>query len=206
MNIADIARRAKVSIATVSRTLNQSGPVKPATARKVWRAVTALNYYPNSHARALVSGRSRLIGLIVSDITNPFFPELIRSFEKMAEQRQVRSADHEHRLPDRADDDVPAADAGAQGGRRRDDDVGDGRRPDQGAVAARRADGVHGRRPGRAEDEPRGDGLRPRHSPGGRSPRRAGPHADRVHQRPARSALGADPPAGVRRADAQATG
>ncbi len=88
MNIADIARRAKVSIATVSRTLNQSGPVKPATARKVWRAVTALNYYPNSHARALVSGRSRLIGLIVSDITNPFFPELIRSFEKMAEQRQ----------------------------------------------------------------------------------------------------------------------
>ena len=99
---------------------------------------------------------------------------------------------------------MPAADAGAQGGRRRDDDVGDGRRPDQGAVAARRADGVHGRRPGRAEDEPRGDGLRPRHSPGGRSPRRAGPHADRVHQRPARSALRADPAAGVRRADAQA--
>jgi DNA-binding LacI/PurR family transcriptional regulator len=88
MNIADIARRAKVSIATVSRTLNQSGPVKAATARKVWRAVSALNYYPNSHARALVSGRSRLIGLIVSDITNPFFPELIRSFEKMAEQQQ----------------------------------------------------------------------------------------------------------------------
>ena len=88
MNIAEIARRAKVSTATVSRTLNQSGPVKPATARKVWRAVTALNYYPNSHARTLVSGRSRLIGLIVSDITNPFFPELIRAFEGMAAQRQ----------------------------------------------------------------------------------------------------------------------
>jgi LacI family transcriptional regulator len=84
MNIAEIARRAHVSTATVSRTLNQSGPVKAATARKVWRAVAALNYYPNSHARALVSGRSRLIGLIVSDITNPFFPELIRSFEGMA--------------------------------------------------------------------------------------------------------------------------
>jgi DNA-binding LacI/PurR family transcriptional regulator len=88
MNIAEIARRASVSTATVSRTLNQSGPVKAGTARKVWRAVTELNYYPNSHARALVSGRSRLIGLIVSDITNPFFPELIRAFEELASQKQ----------------------------------------------------------------------------------------------------------------------
>jgi LacI family transcriptional regulator len=88
MNIAEIARRANVSTATVSRTLNQSGPVKAATARKVWRAVTQLNYYPNSHARTLVSGRSRLIGLIVSDITNPFFPELVRTFEGLASQKQ----------------------------------------------------------------------------------------------------------------------
>lgn len=99
MNIAEIARRANVSTATVSRTLNQSGPVKAATARKVWRAVTALNYYPNSHARALVSGRSRLIGLIVSDITNPFFPELIRSFERLAADQKydllVTSTDYE---------------------------------------------------------------------------------------------------------------
>jgi LacI family transcriptional regulator len=99
MNIAEIARKAHVSTATVSRTLNQSGPVKPATARKVWRAVTALNYYPNSHARALVSGRSRLIGLIVSDITNPFFPELIRGFEALAAQQRydllITSTDYE---------------------------------------------------------------------------------------------------------------
>ena len=88
MNIAEIARRANVSTATVSRTLNQSGPVKAATARKVWRAVTELNYYPNSHARALVSGRSRLIGLIVSDISNPFFPELIEAFQSLATAKQ----------------------------------------------------------------------------------------------------------------------
>jgi LacI family transcriptional regulator len=88
MNIGEIARHANVSTATVSRTLNQSGPVKPTTARKVWRAVTELNYYPNSHARALVSGRSRLIGLIVSDLTNPFFPELIRRFEELAAEQQ----------------------------------------------------------------------------------------------------------------------
>jgi len=88
LNIGEIARRANVSTATVSRTLNQSGAVRPETARKVWRAAAALNYYPNSHARALVSGRSRLLGLIVSDITNPFFPELVHSFESLATQHQ----------------------------------------------------------------------------------------------------------------------
>jgi DNA-binding LacI/PurR family transcriptional regulator len=88
MNIAEIARRANVSTATVSRTINQSGPVKAATARKVWRVVAELDYYPNSHARALVSGRSRLLGLVVSDLTNPFFSELIRSFESLAAQQQ----------------------------------------------------------------------------------------------------------------------
>ena len=88
MNIAEIAKRASVSTATVSRTINQSGPVKPATARKIWRVIAELDYYPNSHARALVSGRSRLLGLIVSDITNPFFSELIRAFESRAAQQQ----------------------------------------------------------------------------------------------------------------------
>jgi LacI family transcriptional regulator len=88
LNIGEIARRANVSTATVSRTLNQSGTVKPETARKVWRAAAQLNYYPNSHARALVSGRSRMLGLIVSDITNPFFPELVRAFESLAAQHQ----------------------------------------------------------------------------------------------------------------------
>lgn len=99
MNISEIARRANVSTATVSRTLNQSGPVKAATARQVWRAVTELNYVPNGHARALVSGRSRMVGVIVSDITNPFFPELLKSFETGAAGKQydllVTSTDYE---------------------------------------------------------------------------------------------------------------
>ncbi len=79
--------------------MNQSGAVRPETARKVWRAAAALNYYPNSHARALVSGRSRLLGLIVSDITNPFFPELVHSFEALATHHQydliVTSTDYQ---------------------------------------------------------------------------------------------------------------
>ncbi len=48
------------------------------------RPSSSLNYFPNTHARTLVSGRSRLFGIIVENITNPFFPELIRSFEEIA--------------------------------------------------------------------------------------------------------------------------
>jgi DNA-binding LacI/PurR family transcriptional regulator len=84
MNIGKIAKRAKVSTATVSRTINGSNKVTPETAERVWRVVRSLGYQPNSYARALVSGKSRMLGLIISDITNPFFPELVRSFEDIA--------------------------------------------------------------------------------------------------------------------------
>jgi DNA-binding LacI/PurR family transcriptional regulator len=84
MNIQEVAKRAQVSTATVSRTINGSDKVKSKTAEKVRRAIEALNYYPNTNARALGSGRSRLYGLIISDITNPFFPELVKSFEESA--------------------------------------------------------------------------------------------------------------------------
>ena len=84
MKIQEVARRAGVSTATVSRTINNPSMVDPKTAKRVWKAVEELRYYPNSQARSLVSGRSRLLGLIVSDITNPFFPELIKGFEDVA--------------------------------------------------------------------------------------------------------------------------
>ena len=84
MNISEVARRAKVSTATVSRTINKSDTVRPETAKRVWGVIRAMGYYPNTHARALVSGESRLIGLIISDIANPFFPELVKSFDEMA--------------------------------------------------------------------------------------------------------------------------
>jgi DNA-binding LacI/PurR family transcriptional regulator len=84
MNIGKIAKRAKVSTATVSRTINGSDKVTAATAERVWRVVRSMGYRPNSYARALVSGRSRMLGLIISDIVNPFFPELVRSFEDIA--------------------------------------------------------------------------------------------------------------------------
>lgn len=87
MNIKEVAKRAKVSTATVSRTINNSSKVKPSTAARVRKVIEELNFYPNTHARTLVSGRSHIVGLIISDITNPFFPELVKSFEDQAVQR-----------------------------------------------------------------------------------------------------------------------
>jgi DNA-binding LacI/PurR family transcriptional regulator len=84
MDIRTIARAANVSIATVSRTMNHVPTVNPKIAKRVWEVIDELDYFPNTQARALVSGRSRLFGLIVSEITNPFFPELIQGFEDIA--------------------------------------------------------------------------------------------------------------------------
>jgi LacI family transcriptional regulator len=84
MDIREIARRARVSTATVSRAINRLPTVDPQLAKRVWKVVDELGYFPNTQARALVSGRSRLFGLIVSEITNPFFPEIVQTFENLA--------------------------------------------------------------------------------------------------------------------------
>ena len=84
MNYAEIAKLAKVSTATVSRVLSRTPTVNPALAKRVWKLVCELGYYPNPQARALVLGRSRMFGLIVSEITNPFFPEIVQCFEDIA--------------------------------------------------------------------------------------------------------------------------
>jgi LacI family transcriptional regulator len=64
--------------------MNRVPSVKPQLAKRVWKAVEELGYFPNTQARALVSGRSRTFGLIVSEITNPFFPEIVHVFEETA--------------------------------------------------------------------------------------------------------------------------
>jgi LacI family transcriptional regulator len=84
VDIHTVARLANVSIATVSRTINHIPTVNPKMAKRVRQVIKELNYFPNTQARSLVSGRSRLLGLIVSEITNPFFPELIQGFEDVA--------------------------------------------------------------------------------------------------------------------------
>src|SRR5579862_117018 len=86
MNIKAVAKFAGVSTATVSRTINEPNKVSPKTAERVQHAIASLNFYPDTNARALGSGRSRMYGLIISDITNPFFPELVKAFEDIAVQ------------------------------------------------------------------------------------------------------------------------
>ena len=86
MNINEVARRAKVSTATVSRAINRVPTVDRQLARRVLRVVQELGYFPNTHARSLVSGRSRIVGLIISEIVNPFVPEIVQAFEEIAFQ------------------------------------------------------------------------------------------------------------------------
>jgi len=81
MNLEDVARRAKVSTATVSRVLNGVDVVQPGTRARVMKAVAELKYHPNLHARSLAGGRSKTIGVIVSNLENPFFFDVYRSLE-----------------------------------------------------------------------------------------------------------------------------
>jgi DNA-binding LacI/PurR family transcriptional regulator len=87
MDISTVARRAGVSPATVSRVLNGTRRVKEPIAERVRAAVEELNYIPNNHARSLRSGRSNLLGILISDVRNPFFPEVIEHFESLATEQ-----------------------------------------------------------------------------------------------------------------------
>lgn len=84
MSLEDVARRARVSPATVSRVLNDIGVVKSSTRTRVLKAIQELKYYPNAHARALAGGVSRTLGLIVSNLENPFFLDIFRVLEQEA--------------------------------------------------------------------------------------------------------------------------
>jgi DNA-binding LacI/PurR family transcriptional regulator len=81
MNLEQVARRAKVSTATVSRVLNNASVVKSTTRARVMRAIEELKYHPNLHARSLAGGKSKTIGVIVSNMENPFFFDIYRTIE-----------------------------------------------------------------------------------------------------------------------------
>ena len=81
VTIRDVAKEAGVSIATVSNVLNGTGKVGGNTRDVVLGAVKRLGYVPDVHARHLARGDHRTLGIIISDITNPFFPEVVKGFE-----------------------------------------------------------------------------------------------------------------------------
>jgi DNA-binding LacI/PurR family transcriptional regulator len=80
----DVAQRAGVSAATISRVLNNTHYIAKDTRKRVLDVVKELNYFKNVHAKRLATGRSDLLGLVISEISNPFFPEIIRGFQAAA--------------------------------------------------------------------------------------------------------------------------
>src|SRR3954447_17693354 len=87
--IKEVARHAGVSIGTVSNVLNRPELVASTTRQRVLDAIAELGYVRNDSARQLRAGRSRQIALVVLDVTNPFFTDVVRGAEAAAEERGV---------------------------------------------------------------------------------------------------------------------
>jgi DNA-binding LacI/PurR family transcriptional regulator len=84
MTLLEVAERARVSTATVSRVLNDAGSTKNSTRLRVLRAIEECRYYPNSNARALAGRKSRTLGMVVSNLENPFFVDVFQALEDEA--------------------------------------------------------------------------------------------------------------------------
>ena len=84
--IKEVAKYAGVSVATVSRALNKNGYVSEEAQKKVENAIKALEYYPNEVARSLYQKKSKMIGLLLPDISNPYFPLLMKGIEENARE------------------------------------------------------------------------------------------------------------------------
>lgn len=88
VTIRDVALYAGTSVASVSRVVNQTGGVKPELERSVLEAVRALNYIPNNAARSLAARRTNSIGIVVNNLHDPFFCDLIHGFEDGAKDSE----------------------------------------------------------------------------------------------------------------------
>ena len=86
VTIKDIAREAGVSVTTVSRVINNKPDVSDKTKEKVLKIIDEFNYNPNSVARGLVMQKTHTIGLIIPDISNPFFPDIAKAIEDKAQK------------------------------------------------------------------------------------------------------------------------
>jgi LacI family transcriptional regulator len=84
--IKDVAREARTSVTTVSRVISSSPDVKPATRERVLEVIERIGYEPSAIARGLVSQRTRTIGVVVSDISSPFYPQVVRGIEDVADE------------------------------------------------------------------------------------------------------------------------
>ncbi len=87
MGVVEVAKLARVSTATVSRVINKTSTVKKSTRIRVLKAIKELNYHPNVHAQRLAGTAKRTLGMIVSNLANPFFQDIFRTLESSAERR-----------------------------------------------------------------------------------------------------------------------
>src|SRR5215469_1107075 len=87
-NIREVAKRAGVSIATVSHVFNDTRPVSDEVRQRVLQAAADLRYFPNYLARSLTTKKTGTVGMVVSDMSNPFFAELIHGVEKTLSAHQ----------------------------------------------------------------------------------------------------------------------
>ena len=85
-NIYDVAKKANVSVATVSAVINKTSFVSPTLRGQVEKAIADLNYSPNHLARSLAQRKTNTIGILIPDIANPFFPEIVRGAEDRAKE------------------------------------------------------------------------------------------------------------------------
>jgi DNA-binding LacI/PurR family transcriptional regulator len=88
--IKDVAKLSGVGIATVSRVINGNYPVSDAVREAVWAAIDQLGYRPNVPARSLKTRKSRMVGVVVADLSNLFFMQLVKGLEAEAAQRQAK--------------------------------------------------------------------------------------------------------------------
>ncbi|EJO5346762.1 LacI family DNA-binding transcriptional regulator [Clostridium botulinum] len=89
VTIGDIAKKAQVSLSTVSRVLNNSGYVKLETKEKILKVIKELNYTPSAIARSLSKNETNTIGVVVPDINNPYFGELIKGISSVADKNDL---------------------------------------------------------------------------------------------------------------------
>lgn len=87
VTIYDVAKKAGVSIATVSKVINNTGNMRESTRQRVKKVMQELNYHPNVHASALMGKATKTIGFLVQDISNPFFSELAKVIEDRVHEK-----------------------------------------------------------------------------------------------------------------------
>src|SRR5215469_1569460 len=90
VTMRQIAAAAKVSIGTVSHVINDTATVRPKLRERVLEAIRSLGYQPSALAQGLRRKRTNMLGMIIPDITNPFFPGVVRGVEDVAYKRSFR--------------------------------------------------------------------------------------------------------------------